>query len=46
MRRKTRVSTPGSKLRARVLEVLKSEAYIRDYLTVTHTTAAPSSKSS
>ncbi len=31
MRRKSRVSTPGSKLRGRVLEVLKSEGYIRDY---------------
>lgn len=31
MRRKTRVSTPGSKLRARVLDVLKSEGYIRGY---------------
>lgn len=31
MRRKTRVSTPGSKLRARLLDVLKSEGYIRGY---------------
>ena len=31
MRRKSKVSTPGSTLRARVLEVLKSEGYIRDY---------------
>lgn len=31
MRRKSRVSTPGSKLRARVLDVLKSEGYIRGY---------------
>jgi small subunit ribosomal protein S8 len=31
MRKKTRVSTPGSKMRARVLEVLKSEGYIRGY---------------
>lgn len=30
-RRKTSVSTPASKLRARVLDVLKSEGYIRDY---------------
>ncbi len=30
-RKKTKVSTPASKLRARVLEVLKSEGYIRDY---------------
>jgi small subunit ribosomal protein S8 len=33
MRRKTKVSTPGSTLRARVLDVLKSEGYIRDYST-------------
>jgi small subunit ribosomal protein S8 len=33
MRRKTSVSTPGSKLRARVLDVLKSEGYIRGYST-------------
>jgi small subunit ribosomal protein S8 len=32
-RRKTSVSTPGSRLRARVLDVLKSEGYIRDYAT-------------
>jgi small subunit ribosomal protein S8 len=31
MRRKSRVSTPGSKLRARLLDVLKSEGYIRGY---------------
>ena len=30
-RRKTKVSTPASRLRARVLEVLKAEGYIRDY---------------
>ena len=34
MRAKSKVSTPGSKLRASVLEVLKSEGYIRDYSTV------------
>src|ERR687894_801045 len=34
MRNKSKVSTPGSKLRANVLEVLKSEGYIRDYSTV------------
>jgi small subunit ribosomal protein S8 len=32
MRRKSRVSTPGSKLRGRVLDVLKSEGYIRGYV--------------
>jgi small subunit ribosomal protein S8 len=31
MRQKERVSTPGSTFRARVLEVLKNEGYIRDY---------------
>jgi small subunit ribosomal protein S8 len=31
MRKRQTVATPGSKLRARVLEVLKSEGYIRDY---------------
>ena len=30
-RKKSSVSTPASRLRARVLEVLKSEGYIRDY---------------
>jgi small subunit ribosomal protein S8 len=33
MRRKGRVSTPGSSLRARVLDVLKTEGFIRDYST-------------
>ena len=33
-RRKSKVSTPASSLRARVLEVLKSEGYIRDYAKV------------
>jgi small subunit ribosomal protein S8 len=33
-RTKSKVSTPGSKLRQRVLEVLKSEGYIRDYSTL------------
>ncbi len=31
MRAKSKVSTPGSRLRANVLEVLKTEGYIRDY---------------
>jgi len=31
MRQKERVSTPGSTFRARVLDVLKNEGYIRDY---------------
>ena len=34
MRNKPKVSAPGSKMRANVLEVLKSEGYIRDYSTV------------
>ena len=34
MRSKSKVSTPGSKLRGRVLDVLKSEGYIRGYATV------------
>jgi small subunit ribosomal protein S8 len=33
MRNKSKVSTPGSKLRANVLEVLRSEGYIRGYST-------------
>ena len=33
MRRRGSVITPGSRLRARVLDVLKSEGYIRDYST-------------
>ncbi|MBI3434317.1 MAG: 30S ribosomal protein S8 [Proteobacteria bacterium] len=35
-RSKSKVSTPGSRLRARVLEVLKSEGYIRGYSSVEH----------
>jgi small subunit ribosomal protein S8 len=33
MRRKTSVTTPGSSLRAHVLDVLKTEGYIRGYST-------------
>jgi small subunit ribosomal protein S8 len=36
MRNKSKVTSPGSKLRERVLEVLKSEGYIRDYSSVEH----------
>ena len=36
MRAKSKVSTPGSKMRANVLEVLKSEGYIRGYASVEH----------
>ena len=36
MRKKTKVSTPGSKLRAHVLDVLKTEGFIRGYTTVEH----------
>lgn len=35
-RKKTSVSTPASTLRARVLDVMKSEGYIRDYARVDH----------
>jgi small subunit ribosomal protein S8 len=34
LRNKSKVSTPGSRLRARVLDVLQSEGYIRGYSTV------------
>ena len=34
MRNKSKVSTPGSRLRGHVLDVLKSEGYIRGYSTV------------
>jgi small subunit ribosomal protein S8 len=30
-RKKSKVSTPASRLRTRVLDVMKSEGYIRDY---------------
>ena len=36
MRKKPKVSTPGSRLRANVLEVLKSEGFIRGYASVSH----------
>jgi len=36
MRNKSKVSTPGSRLRASLLEVLKNEGYIRGYATVEH----------
>ena len=36
MRRKTSVTTPGSSLRKRVLEVLKTEGYIRGYASIEH----------
>jgi small subunit ribosomal protein S8 len=36
MRKKPKVSTPGSKLRKSVLEVLKTEGYIRGYASVEH----------
>ncbi len=41
MRRKSRVSTPGSKLRARVLDVLADEGYIRGYSLVEKPGAFP-----
>src|SRR5258706_10665582 len=36
MRNKPKVSSPGSRLRESVLEVLKSEGYIRGYAAVEH----------
>jgi small subunit ribosomal protein S8 len=36
MRNKRTVNTPASALRRRVLDVLKSEGYIRDYAEVEH----------
>ena len=36
MRSKPKVSTPGSRLRVSVLDVLQSEGYIRGYATVEH----------
>jgi small subunit ribosomal protein S8 len=36
MRNKPKVSSPGSKLRESVLEVLKTEGYIRGYASVEH----------
>jgi small subunit ribosomal protein S8 len=36
MRNKSKVTSPGSKLRESVLEVLKAEGYIRGYTTVEH----------
>ena len=36
MRNKSKVTSPNSRLRERVLEVLKTEGYIRGYATVAH----------
>ena len=36
MRKKSKVSTPGSRLRANLLDVLKTEGYIHGYTTVEH----------
>ena len=36
MRKKPKVTTPGSRLRVSVLDVLKNEGYIRGYATVEH----------
>jgi len=36
LRSKSKVSSPGSKMRESVLEVLKAEGYIRGYATVEH----------
>ena len=43
---KPKVSTPGSQLRARVLDVLKNEGFIRGYAAVEQRTAAVNSRSS
>ena len=37
MRAKSKVSTPGSRMRASVLEVLKNEGFIRGFASVEHT---------
>ena len=37
MRKKSKLSAPNSRLRASVLEVLKTEGYIRGYASVEHT---------
>ena len=37
MRKKPKVSTPGSRLRVSVLDVLKNEGFIRGYASVEHT---------
>jgi small subunit ribosomal protein S8 len=36
LRRKSKVTTPGSRLRGHVLDVLKDEGYIRGYSTTEH----------
>ena len=36
MRKKSKVSSPGSRLRVSVLDVLKNEGYIRGYASVEH----------
>ncbi len=41
MRRRPKVVTPASKLRARVLDVLKEEGYIRGYIEVEHAGGKP-----
>jgi small subunit ribosomal protein S8 len=41
MRRRPKVTTPASNLRARVLDVLTSEGYIRGYTRVEHKGAPP-----
>jgi small subunit ribosomal protein S8 len=41
MRRRPKVSTPASKLRARVLDVLASEGYIRGYARIEHKNLPP-----
>jgi small subunit ribosomal protein S8 len=45
-RGRNKVSTPASKMRARVLDVLLDEGYIRGYHLVESPAPSPSSKSS
>ena len=46
MRRRPKVSTPASNMRARVLDVLADEGYIRGYRASRTSPACPSSRSS
>ena len=46
MRKQVEGSTPASKLRERVLDVLKTEGYIRGYATLEHRDGRTDSRSS
>lgn len=41
LRRRSKISTPASKLRGRVLDVLAEEGYIRGYAQIEHKGSAP-----